>query len=332
MYSPDMVNRKESVYSMETTSCGNQKIKESIDAMNNFSNTHLSFINNTFQEKKGIFLEQLKVDYELEKDLLEQIYILEEKLFINFRSSNWPRGYRLESLFSAEVVFDIRNSSFKEYKDYFIIRIWEDLLAKKKHRVFFYFPQLAREVHINDIFKEIGKEIIVENDFINSELNLLGSLTIEELSLIGNSLSGELPEYELAKISTSQNLCLSINPYIKLLKNKHNFILKRKIENDSYSLIEGTIYFEPLYKSKSMAVFNEITKYALNICIYGKNINNIYFSNWNHRYSLTNVLNYAGIEKLENINEFEHLIILSNYDLNVISLLIDDMIKNKIVV
>jgi len=83
---------------MEKTSCGNQKLKESLEEINNLSSTLLPFSDNAFKGMKGIFIKQLKVDYELEKDILQEIYILEEKFSINFRPLNWPRGYRFESM------------------------------------------------------------------------------------------------------------------------------------------------------------------------------------------------------------------------------------------
>lgn len=295
-------------------------------------NKIISFKHNAFKEKKNTFFTKLKEEYEFEKELLELIYNLEEKLSVNFRPFNWPVGYRFESSFNAYVVFDITNEGFKEYKSYYRIQIDEDIYKMKKHNAFFSFPYFTNERNcwLHDVLEKIGKKPLTEDDSINSELMSLGTISTEDLNLIGTTFFQEEPElidWVKKNEKKSTNTCNSINPYVKLLKSKHDFILLRKIESDTYSLVEGVLQFE-LMNDYGM-VFREVEKGDLRIRIVNRDINKIFFVQGRYVYSLSDILKYAGVEELENKNEFEHLITFSNYDLNIIFLIIGDMVKNK---
>jgi hypothetical protein len=300
------------------------KIEEGIKAIQSLSASLSSFTSNgLFEEKEKTFYKLVKSDFEFEMDFLNQICAIEQELALKFAPSNWPRGYRLESCFIANVVFNVAKKDFDLYQDYYTIRIWEDIMAKKRHRVFFSFPEENREMDISSILDKLQKKTKLSEFDVNHELLLLQSLTNEDLKLIGN-----LYHKENAKLIT--NACNStkrpLGPYLKLLEVKFDFSLLRIIKNANMSVAEGTICFEPLLGI--YPVFREVGKYVLQIRILNNDVSHIYFVYLNYVFSLLDILKYAGVDALSNDNEFEHLITFSDCDLNIIAFLIKEMVKS----
>lgn len=272
--------------------------------------------------------------FEFEMNFLDKIYSIEKKFGIEFFPVNWPLGYLGDVYFCAYITFDRINISYPVYTDYYKICIYEDILTKEGHGVYFYFNDNNDMYYINEVYKRIGIDLPEYDNSIDYELNLLANLSRENLDKIGDIYSSFDNLHLFNEVKNNNLVNRSIDGYVKLLRMKHNFKLLKRIGNKNRILIEGIIPLIP--KSGCSTLENN----ELSIRFYNDEIEKIYFVYLVSRYnlkelkstkeykniSLSDLLKFAGINKIIN-NEFDFLFTMTNEDLYVVLLIIEEYKK-----
>ena len=268
------------------------------------------------------YIDLIKKDSK-EMKFLEKIYEVDKK-FEKFYTSNWPKGFRYESMnFYWNYNFEYnlgRNKKISSYR----IKIEEDYLTHNCHMVSFLFS-MSNET------KEIRLRELIEINYvdINSEINALLMLDNEKMIDIGQK-NMEMPKNNVTKYGNSliveEEGKITNRAFLSLLKLKFEIIIFEEISDGKNSYIRvGITYREN--DNREISRRSELTRRRLITIVEENNFDNIKIRYNGKIYGLKEVFNYIGYEYKDR-EDWEILLMLSERDLLVLAKVIEDMDKN----